>query len=269
MKIPVILHLTDIHFSELPFYFAYWRDHNSDVHTDLLHDIKALDPKPNFIVVSGDLSRFGEKASFKAADDFLKNLQEICGIDDKRRVVVVPGNHDVRLHWRLFSITRGLRNYRQFFRDNTVDYYSDYGVSIFGFNSNVLGLYSLFIGGHIGDDQLSEIREHFDTRRSDRGFVESVKIAVLHHHPYPIPKPKGNNFNVLRDAGKFLQQLTDWRFDIILHGHMHFPYVSTVKYLWRNEIQQEILIVSGGTAMSRRIKPCGFNQYGVLTIDTP
>ena len=56
-------------------------------------------PKPNVIIVSGDLVQGGTteeiKEQYEASLDFLVNLTNDFLNGDKKRVVIVPGNHDV------------------------------------------------------------------------------------------------------------------------------------------------------------------------------
>ena len=59
---------------------------------DQLRDEHGL--KPDLLVVSGDLAEWGRKSEFEDALKFLAHLAEHLGLA-RRRVVVVPGNHDV------------------------------------------------------------------------------------------------------------------------------------------------------------------------------
>ncbi|MCY2991401.1 MAG: pentapeptide repeat-containing protein, partial [Planctomycetota bacterium] len=59
---------------------------------DQLRDQNGL--KPNLLVVSGDLAEWGRKSEFEDALKFLVTLAEHLQLP-RRRVIVVPGNHDV------------------------------------------------------------------------------------------------------------------------------------------------------------------------------
>ena len=66
------------------------------------------DPRPELIVVSGDLVQGAAlnacdpdaevDAQYREVDDFLRRLGEEFLESDRSRIVIVPGNHDV--HWR-------------------------------------------------------------------------------------------------------------------------------------------------------------------------
>ena len=50
--------------------------------------------KPNFIAVTGDIAEWSLEEEYAEAERFLSSLAAHLGID-RRRVVMVPGNHDI------------------------------------------------------------------------------------------------------------------------------------------------------------------------------
>ncbi len=86
------LHLSDLHFKASPSYNA------NVVLDELLKDVTArvekVSLKPDFIVVTGDVTFSGKPAEYELAVDFFDRLLEITGLS-KARLFVVPGNHDV------------------------------------------------------------------------------------------------------------------------------------------------------------------------------
>jgi 3',5'-cyclic AMP phosphodiesterase CpdA len=271
MQIPIILHISDLHFG---------KTHNPNVAKDLLADLGDIDPKPNVVVVSGDLSWRGERSSLEQAKSFLDNIKEKCGISDEDAIIVVPGNHDLGFFKRRVSIRWALSNYLRFFQAEPTRFFPNLGIAIFGFNSNILKLSQLVADGKIGDDQLHSLRERYNQFKIARNtglkvldggstkiFLESFKIAVVHHHPVPLPRAMKENFNILRDAGNFLELLTHFNFDLILHGHQHYPFVFALEYRSRFRIQRKLLVVAAGTSTSCRHNPPGFNQYSIISMN--
>lgn len=61
----------------------------------LARSIQGLDP--DVIVISGDITTFGDKKSFEEAAQWLQPLLTRSG-GQQRRCVVVPGNHDIMAH---------------------------------------------------------------------------------------------------------------------------------------------------------------------------
>ncbi len=96
----VIAHISDLHFGH----------HDEDVQGYFREDL-LRGTKPDFIVVTGDLSELKLASQFKKAKDFLTGI--ISGLSDENhpaRVIVIPGNHDV-------SAWKGRRAWDRAFRD--------------------------------------------------------------------------------------------------------------------------------------------------------
>jgi endonuclease/exonuclease/phosphatase family metal-dependent hydrolase len=54
-------------------------------------------------------------------------------------------------------------------------------------------------------------------------FAAATKIAVLHHHVSPIYGEEVTQFETLLNAGKFKKLISAEGFQIVLHGHKHWP----------------------------------------------
>ena len=102
----VLLHISDLHRTSDP------RLDNDQLFAALASDAARWDaegiPWPDLVVVSGDLIQGAGPGSadpdeeiaaqYSEADDFLRRLAAEFVDDDLRRVIVVPGNHDVSWH---------------------------------------------------------------------------------------------------------------------------------------------------------------------------
>jgi 3',5'-cyclic AMP phosphodiesterase CpdA len=51
--------------------------------------------------------------------------------------------------------------------------------------------------------------------------TNSIRIAVLHHHILPDSQLEITNFEAVIDSGKVLDELTKYKFDLVLTGHKH------------------------------------------------
>src|ERR1700689_4610898 len=93
-----ILHLTDLHLSA-----TQRGEHDAPQRRTLLriwqHAKRELPPagsKFDFVVISGDLTQAAQKDEYDSLHEFLTVLLSEHVLDaDPRRVVIVPGNHDV------------------------------------------------------------------------------------------------------------------------------------------------------------------------------
>jgi Calcineurin-like phosphoesterase len=76
------------------------------------------------------------------------------------------------------------------------------------------------------------------------GFDKFIKLAVLHHHVSPVIPEEVTKFEALTNAGRFKSELAGAGFEVILHGHKHWPSIEVELGAGRNRSQ---IIVSGGT----------------------
>lgn len=90
-----ILHISDIHKKKEDDFKNLFRSMVKDCNRYVQQGIT----KPSIIVVSGDLIRGGSPAEIKKqyqeAFDFLNDMTDFFLGGDKRRIIIVPGNHDV------------------------------------------------------------------------------------------------------------------------------------------------------------------------------
>ena len=89
------IHLSDIHFRKTS---GSSVDIDADLRNAILTDIKinakSILKNVKGILVGGDIAFAGQKKEYDFAREFLKEMTEQLGIDEKN-VYCVPGNHDV------------------------------------------------------------------------------------------------------------------------------------------------------------------------------
>lgn len=92
--VPVILHLSDIHRTDDE------PVENSEIEQYLVRDLECLQeagiPKPNLVVVSGDITQRAEVGEYEGVESLVRNVLAHLQLTT-RVLVIVPGNHDV--HW--------------------------------------------------------------------------------------------------------------------------------------------------------------------------
>lgn len=81
-------------------------------------------------------------------------------------------------------------------------------------------------------------------RRLPDEFHGSIKVAVLHHHVVPFIPEEVKQFELLLNAGQFKKQLVDAGFQVVMHGHKHWPDMVLDTALAAGG---QLLVVSGGT----------------------
>ncbi len=231
---------------------------------------------PQVIVVSGDLAEWGLPQEFSDALNFLVSLSRITGLDHKR-VVVVPGNHDINrsLSEGYFANCRGDDVLPQepywpkwkHFRHLMEQFYGSTDESRFdeprpwslfemeelkfvvaGFNSTIRESHREEDHyGWIGEDQI----RWFGDRLA--GYQEKgwFRLGVVHHN---VVRGAVDDEENLRDAEMFKQR-TGPLLNMILHGHTHKDDLG-----WADS---NVPIISTGSASLKkeaRLEDVG-NQY--------
>ncbi len=252
-----IVHLSDLHY-------------NGD-NLGLLAEVMGhiVDIGPRFVIVTGDIAEGPMDDPTIPATmirSALKVVEKYYGFTPMLRVV--PGNHDL-----FYKGTYGLRRTGKFYRAFTPEERGNYAspdspVMIAAFDSNQLyeptgGFWRKFVQlirfmshGLIIERDLQDFSEWIEKtlpypEREDRRV--SLKIAALHHHPMPItysflPRLADESFMMLENAGMFLDRLTRERFDLVLHGHRHYPQFCRAAYFDYRGRENQIAVLGCGAS---------------------
>lgn len=75
------------------------------------------------------------------------------------------------------------------------------------------------------------------------------RIAILHHHPLPIPYDDSAEYLMVADnAGAFLSEISRMKVRLIMHGHKHKRHFSRVTINANEPNEHEVAVLSTGTA---------------------
>lgn len=247
----------------------------------------------DLIVISGDIANSGGKDKalplrengptdeYEQAAEFVNMLFE--GINKVREIdkneplrkeesiAIVPGNHDVNWNTEPKSRERFL-GYAKFFNRITgrKDYFDcddnnivfrkvlnikGVKIALFGFNSCTITNEPVQLRdiGMVEDEQLKICDKFLE----EDGYDCVRKIAIFHHHPIYIPSLGAGveNYDAILQAGKLLSYLQEKKFDLILHGHKHYPiaWVHNMIPYEMNEIKDwsEPIVVSSGSLTAK------------------
>lgn len=157
-------------------------------------------------------------------------------------------------------------------RDSTFPiFHEDKRAFIVGLDSNYT---SALATGYIRDGAIYEIQGEIAKMRHSRnpGRLFAPRIAVLHHHPLPIPYSSAKEgltsyepFLILRNAGTLLKELWHHDFDLILHGHRHYYNFARVGFGNRPGTEGQMGVLSAGSA-TVRFSEAGRNSANVIDI---
>ena len=177
-------------------------------------------------VVSGDLMDSPCQSNLDAARSFVDELRDLGSSP-----LCILGNHDVRKHgW----LRRMLGESLQLPTTHGVHWYDDAKAGILCLNSVVDGKLAT---GYIGERQRVDIANELERKRAASDFA---LVAVLHHHPLPLPPPSwvvapwyerwlGDSFEqteLLADATEFVDFVEAVSMTAVLHGHKHIPRIA-------------------------------------------
>ncbi len=199
------VHLTDIHVSQRP--PGETRDIDDPiVRLDAVLDmIRSIEPVPDFVVVSGDITDQGDEESYRIARERLDALA--------LPVVYALGNHDRRPGFYAGMLDRTEDAEAPYFHERAIA-----GVHVVVLDTSVPGRTS----GALGDGQFAFLAEAL------RREPDLPKIVVMHHAPrIDEESPFGWESLSVAETERFREALSGSNVAGILTGHIHHDRVST------------------------------------------
>ena len=250
---------------------------------------------PLLLVLSGDLTHTAHNEEFRSALAFVNELlsRPLLGkMVPLSHVFVVPGNHDViftqqkpedRFPPYCKFINELFRPADRISRPFAYPDQADTLSRIHSFPDEYLLVAEINSSYYVEKETADESRGQVDMqaigslRRALEDTAEIakqwIKIAVVHHHPVLLPSfvEPDRDMDAILNARFLLDLLREHGFQLILHGHKHYPQIFSYDPdpAWetaKTPIPQ--LIVAGGAAGSRTL-PDGkerANTYNVMTI---
>lgn len=195
------------------------------------------------IAVSGDLSQRARPGEFQAARQLLRDAAKVS------RVIVVPGNHDVKW-WRaplgVGSRASAIANYAKYISADFEPVLSVPGVTFVGINTAqgvVPGTLTwnprdVGVVGNMSAAQIALARAKFDAApRSDH------RVLVMHHNP--LRGEISNRYGLSRPA-RAAKAFVELKVDLVLCGHDHQEAVYHIEHT-----QYGTIVVTAGTVSDR------------------
>jgi 3',5'-cyclic AMP phosphodiesterase CpdA len=254
-----------------------------------------VEPTPLLIAATGDLTQRADPNEFDQAHDFLSELarKPILGsVIGLRNVFVVPGNHDVVFdrpepehrfapycifYNKLFkTIQPEQRAYARPEEASSLSQIHAFPEARF----LVAEINSCFYieketidesRGQVDPRTIAALRKQLEEYGSDAH--QWIKVALVHHHPVLLPSfvEPGRGVDSILNARALLRLLRENGFQLILHGHKHFPQVFSYDpdSAWAPaEASIPQMIVAGGScgsvALPEGTRKC--NTYNLITV---
>ncbi|MDX2152582.1 MAG: metallophosphoesterase [Bryobacteraceae bacterium] len=292
-----VVHLTDLHFGP-DHRFAPPRTVMGEpgpragfptLLTKLAEDLQEPKVEDLIFCITGDFTTTAIFDEYDDAEKFVTGLAdtEVCGARrGMKNVFMVPGNHDVNYtspkvgeRWerytgfynRLYGTTH--RHDQPLGMVQLHDRTADLGALVLTLNSCVYvekGKKSEQ-QGMVDYEQLGTVEKLLKAVPPD-GLRNSIRIALIHHHPVLIPAlaEPSRSYDAVENAGLLLSLLRQYGFQLVLHGHKHSPFVFTEdsSSAW-SDTPQPIVIAAGGSAGSTGL-PTNYsrnsNCYNRITV---
>ena len=241
MRVRTLLHITDIHFgpNHLP---------------DRAEGVAALvaERSPDYVVVSGDLTRRAKPGQFRQARAWVDSLG--C------QVLAVPGNHDVPMYRVWERVFAPFRAWRRHYSPELEPTLGDDEVSLVGVNSATNWAVD---GGSIGAKERRRMLRAFEGAGN-----QAYRVAVVHHNLIrppeleDVPRCPAAALGVLRD-------LAGAGVDMVLGGHAHQSFYARSPVAASAPRSPALLLVAGTATSSRgRGAERGENTCHWIEIDT-
>lgn len=206
MTAPVtFLHLTDLHISnpekQEPHAFA----DTAAVLTTVLRMARAIEPRPSFVVVSGDIANNADPAAYV-------ELKRLWGDFDLPTLFAL-GNHDDRKGFYESMLGRLEETEAPYFHDRVID-----GIHVIALDSSTPGK----VHGTIEPEQF----EWLETALA--AHPELPKLIVTHHPPATREDIPELSFETLQlaDSRRLAEMLEPYEVVGILCGHVHYDGVA-------------------------------------------
>lgn len=122
--------------------------------------------------------------------------------------------------------------------------------------------------GRVSRKDMVACKRAIDSARSNPAQANVVWLAVVHHHPLPLPyDDEFERMMVMDNAGSFLSEIARRGVRLVLHGHKHHQHFARVMIDPLTDRRVEVAVLSAGTATRGRTSLVNRHGFNFLTID--
>jgi predicted phosphodiesterase len=262
--------------------------------TDQTSSVVKSEP-PVIIVATGDFTQQADHKEFEEALDFLNKVSNSTVLNqklEKSDVFFIPGNHDV-----VFTkptpderFQPYANFYNKFFAGIRPPFLPHEPLTITQLHTFEKANNKILVAeincctyvqndtidksrGQVAMNAIAKLRGHLAEFKTNVGYDNYIKIALIHHHVVLIPSfiEPGRGIDSVVNARHLLELLSEFDFHLILHGHKHYPHIFSYDPLplWDvNETKIPQLVIAAGSCGSSELPDAtnSCNTYGVIQI---
>ncbi len=198
--------------------------------------------RPDFLLLSGDITQRATALQFAAARAFVGRLEV-------PRWLAVPGNHDIPL-WHLpLRLMRPYARYRAAFGHDLESSLETDDLLLLTVNTTRPWRHK---DGEISPRQVERVAARLAAARTGQ------RRIVMVHQPLLVTCPEDEK-NLLHGHEMALQRWGQAGVDLVVGGHIHLPFVRP--------LPQGGWAVQAGTAVSHRVRGEAVNSVNLIRID--
>lgn len=202
--------------------------------------------RPDLAVLSGDITQRARRRQFAAARAFIEQLRV-------RRILALPGNHDIPLFNLFARIAAPYGNYRRVFGADLEPRFESAQFLVLGVNTTRARRHK---DGEVSSEQIARVSEAL---RHASG--EQIRIVVT-HQPVHVIRAQDET-NLLHNAAAAVREWSAAGADLIMGGHIHLPYVRPLAERFA-DLPRSVWAVQAGTAVSYRIRHEAPNSINIV-----
>jgi 3',5'-cyclic AMP phosphodiesterase CpdA len=226
---------------------------------------------PRVLCLSGDFTQTAALEEFQQAETLILKFKEDPALriqDDG--VFVCPGNHD--LAWAKEDDRQRWDQYASFLTRLTDKVHKAENALKFGGLHVCEGARTVVLSlntetqvrdldgersrGDLHPSQLAWARDEIEGLPAEVK-RQYIKIAMVHHHPVLLPSSaeSGRGYDAIYGAEKLLPMLHEHGFQVVLHGHKHYPHTfrEDVRTPFKQVPDHSLFIIAGGTCGSSEL----------------
>lgn len=204
------------------------------------------DQAPSIAILSGDITQRARRSQFAAARAFVERLHVA-------HTLVVPGNHDIPLYNLAARVARPYAEFERAFGDDLEPVFESEHVLVVALNTTRAWLHEK---GAVSARQIERV-----ARRLERAGASQLRIVVT-HQPVSVTR-KEDRADLLRGNARAVRRWSAAGADLILGGHIHLPYVQSLRET-RRGLPRAVWAVQAGTAVSSRLRGAAGNSVNLI-----